>query len=208
MNVTMIGIDVSKWQGLINFAKAKEAGIEFVIIKAGGSDNGFYTDKMFLENYKNAVKAGLHVGCYYFVGKNFITTEDGVTDAKMFEKIIKGKKFSMPIYLDLEATSSKNKKGATDASIAFCDYLESKGYYVGIYASDISGFRDKLDISRLKRYDKWVARYGVTPSYLKEYGMYQFSETGTISGIKGNCDLDYAYKNYPEIMKKAKKNGY
>lgn len=208
MNVVMKGIDISKWQRVVDFEKVKASGIDFVILKAGGSDNGFYTDKMFLENYKKAIKAGLQVGAYYFVGNNFISTDDGLVDAKMFEKIIKGKKFSMPVYLDLESTSAKNKVGATDASIAFCDYLESIGYYIGIYASDISGFREKLDIDRLKAYDKWVARYGVTPGYVKDYGMYQFSETGSVPGINGNCDLDYAYKNYPDIMVKAKKNGY
>lgn len=202
------GIDVSHWQGVIDFAKVKASGIDFVILKAGGSDSSTYKDKMFETNYKNAIKAGLNVGAYYFVGKNFVSLDDGVADAKRFVKLLEGKKFSMPVCLDLEATANKDRIGATEASIAFCDYLEKSDYYVSIYASDVSGFRDRLDLNKLTAYDKWVARYGVSPSYCEIYGMYQYSSTGEVNGITGNVDMNYAYKDYPSIMKKAHKNGY
>ena len=203
------GIDVSHWQGNINFYKVKKSGINFVIIKAGGSDAGFYKDSKFERYYADAKKAGLAVGAYYFVGRNFTSAKAGLADAKRFYKIIKGKQFEMPIYLDVETTTPKNKVGATQACIAFCNYLEDKGFYVGIYASDVYGFKERLNLNNLANFDTWVARYGTAPKYVKNYGMWQYSEHGNISGISGNnVDLDYAYINYPRIIKSKKFNGF
>jgi GH25 family lysozyme M1 (1,4-beta-N-acetylmuramidase) len=142
------------------------------------------------------------------VGKNCTSSVDGKADAERFEKILHGKQFEIPVYIDLEATTPANKKGTTDAVIAFCEYMEKCGYYVGVYASDISGFKDKLDIARLAPYDKWVARYGSAPSYVTQYGMWQCSSTGLVPGIYGNVDIDMAYKDYPTIIKTHKLNGY
>lgn len=197
MKKTSKGIDVSVWQGFINFDKVKLSGIDFVIIKAGGSDDGFYTDSCFEINYNNAKKAGLKVGCYYIVGSNFDTFEKGVKNAEHFAKIIKGKSFDYPVFLDLELTSPSQKYGATTASIAFCDYLKKLGYRVGIYASSISGFKDRLDINRIDKYDKWVAQYSSNkPSYPADCKIWQYSSTGRINGINCNVDLNISYYDY------------
>ena len=202
------GIDISKWQRKIDFEKVKK-NVDFIIIKCGGSDSGFYKDKFFDYNYEMCKKYKIPTGCYYFVGKNFISTNDGTRDAKRFFELIKDKQFEYPIVLDIETTSPKNKTGATNATIAFCKYMESKGYYISIYASDIYGFKERLEINRLKEFDKWVASYSKTPpTYVKEYGMWQYSSKGIINGINGNVDLNYSYKNYPSIMKKNKLNGF
>ena len=137
-----------------------------------------------------------------------MSTEDGRADADRFVKMLNGKQFEMPVYMDIESTPISKKKGATDAVIAFCEVLEAAGYYAGVYASDISGFKDRLDANRLTRFDKWVARYGSKPSYITEYGMWQSSETGKVKGINGNVDLDTAYKDYPTIIKKLGLNGF
>ena len=84
------GIVISHWQGKVDFEKVKKSGIKFAILKAGGSDNGFYEDKTFKRNYEAAKKAGVEVGAYYFVGKNFYGCEAGILDAKRFLKIIGG----------------------------------------------------------------------------------------------------------------------
>ena len=78
------GIDVSRWQGDIDWTKVREAGIEFAIIKAGGSDDGFYTDSKFEKNYKGAKEAGISVGAYYIVGSKCVSRIDGVSDANRF----------------------------------------------------------------------------------------------------------------------------
>lgn len=202
------GIDISRWQGAINFRMVKESGIEFAIIKAGGSDDGYYTDRNFEKNYANAKAAGLLVGAYYIVGSGFKTAADGKADAERFRKIIHGKQFEMPIVIDLELTSPDTKTGTTAAVIEFCRYLEGLGYYVTIYSSDISGFKDRLDNAKLTAFDHWVARYGAAPKYVSDYGMWQYSSTGKVAGITGNVDLDYSYKDYPKIIKTNKLNGY
>lgn len=208
MNLLMRGIDISHWQGNINFNKLKESGISFVIIKAGGSDKGFYTDSCFNRYYTDAKAAGLHIGAYYFVGKHCIDSSSGQADAKRFADIIKGKQFDFPVYIDLEATLPADKRGATDATIAFCRYMESIGYYVGVYSSDISGFVDRLETSRLSPFDKWVARYGKIPQNVKKFGIWQYANNGNVHGINGDVDLDYCYVNYPSIIKKHRLNGY
>lgn len=205
------GIDVSHWQGNIDFNKVKASGIDFVILKAGGSDgklNKRYRDKCFEQYYKDAKAAGLCVGAYYFVGKNCNNVEEGMQDAVHFEELLNGKQFDMPVYMDFEAPSSLTKSGNTQAAIVFCQYMESAGYFVGIYASDVSGFNDRLENSKLSMYNHWVARYGSSPKVVKSYGMWQYSSKGRVTGINGNVDLDIAYLDFPTIIKKKGFNGF
>ena len=204
----MNGIDISRWQGNIDWKLVKESGVEFVILKAGGSDDGFYEDSKFQENYEEAKNNGIPVGAYYYVGPNCTSAEDGKADAERFLNILNSKTFEMPVVLDFESTSPSDRDGATDAAIAFCEVLENAGYYVAIYASDISGFKDRLDIDRLSEYDKWVARYGSEPQYVNDYGIWQFTSEGLVPGISGNVDMNIAYKDYPSIIKAAGLNGF
>lgn len=85
------GIDVSHWQGAIDWTKVKASGIQFAIIKAGGSDAGFYTDPRWEENYKGAKDNGIAVGAYYFVGPGCISSADGKADAERFLAQLNGK---------------------------------------------------------------------------------------------------------------------
>lgn len=202
------GIDVSRWQGNIDFEKLK-GQVDFVILKCGGSDSGFYRDSKFERNYLECKRLGIPVGVYYFVGKNCVTANDGYADAVRFAEIIKGKKFEYPVYMDIEVTPPSKREGATDAVIAFCSYMEKKGYYAGVYASAIHGFVDCLNLSRLTRFDIWVASWGSKkPSTRKAFGMWQNSSTGKIDGINGNVDTDISYYDFPEIMKNKHLNGF
>lgn len=202
------GIDVSHWNGCIDFEKVKASGIDFVIIKAGGSDKGFYTDSKFIENYKKAEAAGLHIGAYYFAGMYFRGIEAGVTDAHKFIEILKGLKFDYPVFLDIEAQDNRYKDGITDAAVAFCQEMEKAGYFVGIYASDISGFQFKLSHDRIKSYAHWVARYGHEPIVCKEYGIWQYSSKGTVNGVRGSVDMDISTVDYSKTIKEKGFNGY
>ena len=202
------GIDVSRWQGSINWNLVKESGISFAILKAGGSDEGIYTDPTFEKNYAGAKAAGIPVGAYYYVGPLCTSKEAGIADAKRFLEIIKGKTFEYPVYIDLESTDPPAKQGATTATIAFCEYMENNGYFVGIYASDVSGFCDRLDLNKLTAYSKWVARYGSKPQYVTSYDMWQYSDKGKINGIIGDVDMDYCYQDFPTIIKGAGLNGF
>lgn len=202
------GIDVSAWQGIIDWKKVKEAGIQFAIVKAGGSDAGNYIDKRFRENIIGAFSNGIHVGAYYFVGKNCTSQANGKEDAKRFLKILEGLYLDYPVVIDFEAPTSANKQGNTTAVKAFCEYMESYKYYVSIYASDISGFKDRLYLDQLTAYDKWVARYGSEPKYVKQWGMWQSSSKGNIPGISGFVDIDYSKLDYATLIPANHLNGF
>ena len=202
------GIDISHWNGEIDFNKVKASGVDFVIIKAGGSDYGFYTDKMFKANYEKAKAAGLNVGAYYFVGKRFRGADAGKAEAQRFIKIIEGMQFEYPVFVDIETTPAQLREETTDAAIAFCEVMEDAGYFVGIYASDISGFKEKLILSDLTTYTLWVARYGSAPSYVKDWHIWQQSSKGCVPGISGSVDLDESKEDYSLIMKKKGFNGF
>lgn len=207
--VVMTGIDVSHYNGkVIDWDKVRKSGKRFAIIKAGGSEGGFYKESTFETHYAGAKAAGMYVGAYFVVGKGCDTTEDGIADARRFLEHIKGKQFEMPVVLDWETTSIEQKKGATDAAIGFCKTMEEAGYYVSIYGSDDSTFKERLEADRLTKYDKWVARYAGKPKYIQIYGMWQYTSKGIIDGITGYVDLNEAYKDYPSIMNARKLNGF
>ena len=205
----MKGIDVSIWQGIIYWEKVRNDGTQFAILKAGGSDAGFYKDSTFEGNYLGCKAAGIHVGAYYFVGRNCTTKANGEADAQRFLEMLKGKQFDMPVYLDFEAPNAGDVNGNTQAAIGFCNVMEKAGYYVGIYASDISGFKEKLHASALRQFTWWVARYGDRPVYaVNSLGMWQYSSNGAVDGIKGRVDMDECYVDFPTAIKSKGLNGY
>lgn len=212
------GIDISKYQAGIDLNNIKNNGYDFVIIRAGytgwGDGESKAIDPSFEDSYSRAKSAGLGVGAYYFT----IATsyKEGVDEANwLYNNCLKGKQFDYPIYIDVEDDTGgkqylrKAGKDATTQGIkGFCETMEKLGYYVGIYASDISGFKDMMNIDELKDYDKWVARYGKKPEYVTEYGMWQTTSSGKVNGYNGNLDLNEAYKDYPGIIKSNGLNGY
>lgn len=200
--MTINGIDISHWNRVTDFNKVKESGIDFAIIKAGGSDAGFYTDRCFDNYHRLARLAGLKVGAYYFAGKNFYGFAAGRKDAERFCRILGDRPFEYPVFVDIEMTgiSTQNQKDATDAAIGFCEYMEDHGYFTGIYSSDISGWKERLEVERLEEYCKWVARYGKKPQYVKQYGIWQKSSTGQVPGIIGNVDMDVSYIDYAKVI--------
>lgn len=205
------GIDVSRWQGNIQWNKVKDSGqVDFAILKAGGSDKGFYEDSFFKQNYTRCKEYGIPCGAYYFVGPKFgESIENGIADAMRFANIIEDMRFEYPIFLDIEVTPPSQKDGATLAAMAFCDALENLNYYVGIYGSDVSVFKDRLHVDDLKAYDKWVAKYSTSkPNYVTQFGMWQYTSKGIIDGIKGYVDCNKAYIDYEKVIKGAHLNGY
>lgn len=210
------GIDVSNVPSyqrnisLSDWKKIKAAGYSFVILKAGGSDDGFYKDAVFEKNYKNAKSAGLNVGAYYIVGRACNSTAAGRTNAQKFIDILKGKQFEYPVYMDVEHPHPDNRGGNTDAAIAFCRTMENAGYWVGIYASTESGFKSKLDDSRLQSFVHWVADYRGKCYYTGKVGigMWQYSDKGRVPGIGGDVDMDICYVDYPSKIKAKGLNGF
>lgn len=196
------GIDVSKWQGNFDFSKAKKEGITFAILKAGGSDAGRYKDKKFDTYYAECERLNIPVGAYYF-GKDK-TIEDANKSAEHFVKLLRGKRYHLPVYYDVEgAMLSINRTLLTQIIIAFCSKVASYGYKVGIYTSQ-SVFNNQVDDKQLLNYSHWIARWSKSePGKLKsganmdvwQYGGTQnFIRSNKIAGV--TCDQDYCYINF------------
>lgn len=206
------GIDISRWQKGFNLSNAKKSdGIEFVIIKAGGSDSGRYRDSQFDTFYKDAKAAGLGVGAYYFGAD--LTVEDAKKSAEHFVTLLAGKQFDYPVYYDVEAKMlSLNKAKLSEIVNTFCSIVEKSGFFTGIYASS-SSFANKMDAS-VGRYTLWIANWGKTKPSSKTgaTAMWQFGgETNKIRSNKINgtvVDQDYCYVDFPGSIKKLGLNGY
>lgn len=196
------GCDISHWQGKVDFEKLSKA-VDFVILKCGGSDNSdfYYTDRNFEEYYKAARYHGLKIGAYWFVGATSTGRECGLRESKYINAILKNKFFELPIYIDFEAGNKKKKSQNTDYIKACAGYLESLKYFVGVYSSDISGFKEQLDYLKVRdKYSLWVARYGKEPQYAVKYDMWQYSSKGKLPGITGRVDLNFLYRDLPKII--------
>lgn len=201
------GIDVSKWNGVIDWAKVKAAGVQFAMLRGGYGKTATQKDPKFEQNYKNAKAAGIPVGVYHYSYAK--TVDDAVREANFCISYLKGKQFEYPVAFDIEDNTQANLGKATLTAItkAFCEELEKAGYYAIIYASKY-WLDSKLDMVALKDYDVWVAQWGGKCTYGRPYGMWQYSDKGTIPGINGRVDLNEAYKDYPHIMKANGLNGY
>lgn len=201
------GIDVSKWQGNIDFNKVKASGIDFVIIRAGYGREVTQKDNYFEQNYKKAKAAGLNVGAYWY--SYATSTDNAKKEASACLKVIAGKQFEYPIYFDLEE-QSQFAKGASFCSElvkTFCNALENAGYYTGLYCS-ASPLTNYIYTDVAERYAVWVAQYNNKCTYSRSYGVWQNSDSGKINGINGNVDTDISYVDYPSIIKKAGLNGF
>lgn len=199
------GIDVSKWNGDVDFKKVKADGISFVMVRAGYGKYTSQKDTKFEQNYKNATDAGLNVGAYWY---SYATTEaEATAEAVTFLKIIKGKSFSFPLAFDIEEKTQYNLGTEKVAKIieACCGAIEKAGYYCMLYSYE-SFLSNRTTESIRKKYDIWCANISKTPSI--SCGIHQYSFTGKINGVNGDVDLNKTTKNYPSIIKNAGLNGF
>jgi hypothetical protein len=213
MSFKQFGIDVSRWQGNFNFARAKAEGVEFAIIKAGGGDDGLYKDSKY-EDYYNLAKAqGLNVGAYYF-GKAK-TVERAAQEAEHFISLLAGHQFEYPVYYDVEGDMlNVGKDLLTEIIITFCDKVEKAGYYSGFYTGEWA-VNNNMDDKRLVHFTHWIARWAKTKPKCKSgavVGVWQFG--GSTNLIRDNkiagvvCDQDYCYQDFPSAIKKLGLNGF
>ena len=184
-------LDVSEWQGTIDFKKVKSAGYNYVIMRAGFGREKYQKDECFENNYKNAKAAGLKVGAYWYA---YATSKsEAIIEAETCLYCIKGKTFDLPIYYDVEEWSQAklSKTELTNLIDGFCNKIESNGYQAGVYASD--GMYWNIDKEKLKKnYSTWLARIdgdftGITDD------VHQYTWTQKVNGISGNVDCSYIY---------------
>lgn len=191
-------IDVSEWQGSIDWKKVKASGVDYAILRAGFGREVSQIDARFEANYKNAKAAGVKLGAYWYSYADSVT--DAEKEAKACLSVLKGKTFELPVYYDLEDNSQVGFGKTTLTNIAkkFCDTLKASGYSVGVYAN-ANWFKNYLDYSGLKKlYSIWLAQYNSTAQY--ECDIWQYSSSGSVKGISGNVDMNTIYNT--DIIKR------
>lgn len=194
------GIDVSKWNGTIDWNAVKNSGVNYVIIRCGyrGSSTGaLVVDPKFEANIKGATAAGIKVGVYFF--SQAINNSEAVEEASMVLELIKNYKISYPVFLDVEAAGGRadgiSVAARTDVIKTFCQTIQNSGYTAGVYANK-SWLTTKIDTSKLNQYKIWLAQYASAPTYTGRYDMWQYKSTGKVTGISGDVDLNWSYLGY------------
>ncbi len=210
-------LDVSRYQSDIDYQQVKDSGIEGVIIRIGytgyGIAKNMNVDPLFEQHYQGFRAVGMPVGGYYYSCAT--TPEEAVREAEFTLTLIRDKVFEYPIYFDTEddhdindptnAPESQASIGPvrlTEVARTYLETVEDQNYYVGIYASTF-WLNNHLIMSELREFDVWVAQYSEQLTYKGPYGMWQYTDKGTVSGIDGPVDLSYACKNYPAIITNA-----
>ena len=191
------GIDVSTYQGTINWDKVKADGVQYAILRCGyGSDLTYQDDGKFKFNAKECERLGIPYGVYIYSYANNI--EKACSEADHVLRVIKGCKLDYPVFYDLEdagTTGKCSKDLIAKIAEAFCNRIEKYGYKVGIYAN-LNWFNNLLTDSVFDKWDKWVAQYNKECTYKGKYTMWQYTSSGKVDGINGNVDMNYCYVDY------------
>lgn len=197
------GIDVSKYQGNIDWGAVAASGINFAIIRVGyrGSSTGVLVeDPYFKRNIAGATNAGIKVGVYFFT--QAVTEAEAVEEASMAMSLVAktGCRLTYPIFIDTESASNGRANGLSRSARtaivkAFCQTVQNGGYKAGVYASK-SWFNNNLQVSSLNSYCIWVAQYNSSCTYTGKHDMWQHTSKGSVSGIKGNVDMNISYTGY------------
>ena len=193
-----MGIDVSKWNGNIDWNAVKNSGVSYAIIRCGyrGSSTGaLIEDPMFRSNIKGAKAAGIKVGVYFFC--QAVNEVEAVEEASMAVSLASGYGLDLPIFLDVESSGGRGDSISRDTRTAvckaFCQTVQNSGYSAGIYANK-TWFNEKINTGSLTSYKIWLAQYASTPTYTAtRYDIWQYSSKGKVSGISGNVDMNIKY---------------
>lgn len=188
------GIDVSKWQGKIDWEKVAASGIKFAMIRVAGHVKKVISeDEYFATNVTEATKAGLKVGVYFYSVAE--TKAEAVAEANYVLEKIKPYKLTLPVAYDIEDEFYQGKLGKSlngDLCISFCETIKAGGYTPMVYAN-LNWLTNYIAYDKIKIYDLWFARYNSVTEYANPIRIWQFSNTGSVSGISGNVDLDYMF---------------
>ena len=194
-----VGIDVSKWNGEIDWDKVKNAGVEFVIIRAGyrGSVTGsLVEDPYFDRNMKGAAASGIPVGVYFFT--QAVNEVEAVEEASAVLQLIREYHLEYPVFIDTEGAGGNGRADGLDAETrtlvceAFCRTISNAGNQAGVYASR-NWYNNNLQTDKLENYCIWLAEYRSVPIYQGYYQMWQYTSKGSIDGISGNVDMNISY---------------
>ncbi len=202
-------IDVSRYQGLIDWAQVAAAGYKGAMLKTVSTNHklskrsdGLYIDPTFETNYRNARAAGLDVGAYYYT---YATSEAmAAAELALLRQAVYGKELSLPVCVDVEENKLKRLStlDLSNLTAYALEQVERMGFYAQLYT--YTGYKYELDMARLSsRWDVWLADYtGKTPNVTFNYSAHQHTSKGAVPGITGNVDLNVTTLNYPKIIEK------
>ena len=204
-------IDVSRYQGLIDWAQVAAAGYKGAMLKTVSTNHklskrsdGLYIDPTFETNYRNARAAGLDVGVYYYT----YATSEAMADAELalLRQAVYGKELTLPVAVDVEDNrlTSLDKQSLTDLTAYALHEVEQMGFYAQLYTyTSFAKAHLYVDGAALQPYDVWLADYtGKTPNVTFNYNAHQHTSKGAVPGISGNVDLNVTELNYPRIIRK------
>lgn len=205
-----LGIDVSKWNKIIDWDKVKAEGIEFAIIRCGyrgASSGALVLDPMFETNIRGAIGADVPVGVYFFT--QAVDEVEAVEEASMVIRLIEDYDVDYPVFLDSESAGGRGRADWLDADErtkihkAFLQTISSAGYETGIYGSR-NWLNNEVNMTGLSDYRTWLAEYAEIPAYDGYYHMWQYTSKGTVDGIETRVDLDLCYMNIDTSVNHAR----
>lgn len=202
--VSRKGIDVSKFQGEIDWKKVKEEGVEYAFLRLGirGYESGqIVLDESFEDNVKGALKQNIDVGAYFFT--QAVTEEEMLEEAEFVIENLADYPINYPVVIDVEDVDSSKARTKeltaqerTKLVITFCERIKEAGYTPMIYGN-LKTFMLMLDITQLEDYEKWYAYYSTDEFYYPyDFSIWQYSDKGSIDGIKTNVDLNISFKDW------------
>lgn len=201
--VSTTGVDVSEFQGDIDWTQVKQADIDFAFIRIGYrtyGDGVVTYDSAFQRNIEGALAAGLKVGAYFY--SQATTADEAVEEADAVIDALAPYDITYPVVYDWELIHHDNARtddvsveALADCCVSFCERVKDSGYTPMIYQNTGTAMH-KLDLPRVKDYDFWLAEYSDKPSYYYEFKIWQYSNTGKIPGIEGDVDLNICFRPY------------
>lgn len=204
------GMDVSKWNGDIDWGAVRNSGaIDFAIVRTsfGWSNREKFTDRKLRRNIDGAKSVGIPIGAYHYsYAKN---PTEAIWEADFFIDRLRWTQWEYPAYMDFEdkcqlPLSTDERK---NIAVTFMERVKSAGYCPGIYCN-LNWSRNYLNMDRLAGYELWIAQWNTHCDCERPYGIWQYTSSGSVPGINGRVDLDYAYKDYPTYMRTYHLNGF
>ena len=197
----VLGIDVSKWNGSINWNEVKNSGVSFVIIRCGfrgSTAGGLVQDANFRTNIDGATKAGLKVGVYFF--SQAVNEMEAIEEASTVLNLIKGYNVPYGVFLDVESSGGRGDSISVDTRTkvcqAFCKTINNSGYRAGVYANK-TWFNSNINTPNITNYKIWLAQYSAAPTYNRtRYDIWQYTSSGSVRGISGKVDMNISYLGY------------
>ena len=205
--LTRKGIDVSKYQGEIDWEAVKNDGIDYAIIRVGirgYSEGGILEDEFFRQNMEGAIANGIPVGVYFFT--QAVNEAEALEEADFVIGMLQGYELTYPVYLDIEdvkkescRTNGLTVEERTNNAKVFLERIREAGYEPGLYGN-MKSFLLMVDLASLEQYDKWFAGYTLPIYYPYEYKMLQYSEKGKVAGVPAAVDINICFKDYENAV--------